>query len=94
MAVMKPLKIVADKVKGQTFKTFEIKVRQPNLMERAALNDKIMDTEKKQNFSFWLEIIKEFTAYSDEELNDYSLDELVAMSSAIIENANKKKLTK
>ena len=57
-------------------------------------NDKIMDKEVKQNFSFWLSIIKDCTDYSDEELNEYSLEELVQMSSVIIENANKKKLKK
>ena len=53
-----------------------------------------MDKEVKQNFSFWLSIIKDCTDYSDEELNEYSLEELVQMSSVIIENANKKKLKK
>ena len=53
-----------------------------------------MDQTGKQNFSFWLQIIKDCTRYTDEELNGYSLDELVAFSSAIIEDVNKKKLKK
>ncbi|QDP48969.1 MAG: hypothetical protein Unbinned1524contig1003_7 [Prokaryotic dsDNA virus sp.] len=88
------LKVRPDKASGQTFKAFEVEVRELNLQERAELNDKIMDKEVKQNFSFWLSIIKDCTDYSDEELNEYSLEELVQMSSVIIENANKKKLKK
>ena len=88
------LKVRPDKASGQTFKAFEVEVRELNLQERAELNDKIMDKEVKQNFSFWLSIIKDCTDYSDEELNEYSVEELVQMSSVIIENANKKKLKK
>ena len=88
------LKVRPDKASGQTFKAFEVEVSELNLQERAELNDKIMDKEVKQNFSFWLSIIKDCTDYSDEELNEYSLEELVQMSSVIIENANKKKLKK
>ena len=80
--------------KGKSFKAFEIDVKELNLQERAELNDKIMDSTVTQNFSFWLNIIRDCTNYKDEELNNYSLDELVAMSTAIIENANKKKLKK
>ena len=90
----KKLKVVPDKGKGQDFKPFQIEAKVLNLTSRAELNDKIMDTDRKQNFSFWLEIIKENTDYSDEVLNDHSLDELVAISSAIIEDCNKKKLKK
>ena len=90
----KKLKVVPDKGKGQDFKPFQIEAKVLNLTSRAELNYKIMDTDRKQNFSFWLEIIKENTDYSDEVLNDHSLDELVAISSAIIEDCNKKKLKK
>ena len=58
------------------------------------MNDLIMDQDRKKNFSFWLKIIKDCTRYTDDELNCYSLDELVAISSAIILDINKKKLTK
>ena len=90
----KKIKIVADNNRNQNFKTFEAEVKLLNLEERANLNDKIMDKDSKQNFSFWLDIIRECTRYSDDELNEYSLDELVALSSAIIEDTNKKKLKK
>ena len=79
---------------NQDFKAFEIEARQLNLQQRTELNDKLMDQSVPQNFTFWICIIKENTTYSDDELNEYSLDELVAMASAIIESANKKKLKK
>ena len=88
------MKLKVNPNEGQTFKAFTIEAKELNLQERAELNDKIMDKSVQQNFSFWIGIIKDNTDYSDEELNNYSLDELVAMSSAIIENANKKKLKK
>tara|TARA_Y100000401_G_C8140257_1_gene134532 strand:+ start:189 stop:470 length:282 start_codon:yes stop_codon:yes gene_type:complete len=90
----KTIKVTADKSKGQTFKSFSVDIKVLNLSDRAKLNDKIMDTDLKQNFTFWLEIIQDNTNYSDDELNNYSLDELVAISSAIIEDCNKKKLKK
>ena len=79
---------------NQDFKAFEIEARQLNLQQRTELNDKLMDQSVPQNLTFWIGIIKENTTYSDDELNEYSLDELVAMASAIIESANKKKLKK
>ena len=79
---------------NQDFKAFEIEARQLNLQQRTELNDKLMDKSVPQNFTFWIGIIKENTTYSDDELNEYSLDELVAMASAIIESANKKILKK
>lgn len=91
---VKKLKVTPDNSKGQTFKPFVVEAKILNLSERANLNDKIMDQDEKQNFSFWLDIIRENTNYKDEELNEYSLDELVAISSAIIEDCNKKKLKK
>jgi len=90
----KKIKVISDKGKNQSFKTFEAEVKLLNLTERADINDKIMDQSGNQNFSFWLQIIKDCTRYTDEELNEYSLDELVALSSAIIEDVNKKKLKK
>ena len=91
---MKYTKVKVKPAKNQSFKVFEIEVREPNLQERAKLNDALMSTETEQNFSFFLSIIKDNTRYTDDELNAYALDELVAMSTAIIDNANKKKLKK
>ena len=93
-ASYKKIKVTADKNRNQSFKAFDAEVKLLNLSERAELNDLIMDQTGKQNFSFWLQIIKDCTRYTDDELNEYSLDELVALSSAIIEDVNKKKLKK
>ena len=87
-------KVKVKPTKDQSFKVFEIEVKEPNLQESAKLNDALMDNESKQNFSFFIGIIKDNTRYTDDELNIHSLEELVAMSTAIIENANKKKLKK
>ena len=90
----KKIKVVADKKVNQNFKTFEAEIKLLNLNERAEINDLIMDQEVNKNFSFWLKIIKDSTRYSDEELNEWSLDQIIALSSAIVEEMNKKKLKK
>ena len=90
---LKKIKVNPDK-KNQEFKPFEIEVKDPTMQERCIMNDKVMDTSIDKNFSFWVEIIKENTSFKDDELNLYSLQEIVGMANAIIESANKKKLKK
>ena len=91
---MKYTKVQVKPGAKQTFKPFDIEVKEPNLQDRAKLNDALMDKNAEQNFTFFLGIIRDNTRYTDDELNVYSLEELVAMSTAIIEHCNKKKLKK
>ena len=63
---LKKIKVSANKSRNQDFKSFEGEVKELNLTDRAELNDMIMDTERKQNFSFWLQIIKDCTKYTDD----------------------------
>ena len=58
------------KVKGEGFKHFEATLKKLNLTERAEINDLIFDVKSTKNFSFWVEIIKKGTDYSDEEINN------------------------
>tara|TARA_R110002020_G_scaffold144793_1_gene317949 strand:- start:140 stop:397 length:258 start_codon:yes stop_codon:yes gene_type:complete len=82
------------KVKGESIKQFNIEIKQLTLDERAEINDMIIDTEISKNFSFWLKIIRIGTDWTDEEINNYSTDEIVAIAGSIIEETNKKKLKK
>ena len=43
------------------------------------------------NFTFWGAIVLEFTNLTEEKLNDYSTDEIIAIANTIFEEANKKK---
>lgn len=82
------------KVKGESIKQFNVEIKQLTLDERAEINDMIIDTEISKNFSFWLKIIRIGTDWTDEEINNYSTDEIVAIAGSIIEETNKKKLKK
>tara|TARA_R100000808_G_scaffold14669_1_gene34499 strand:- start:8053 stop:8310 length:258 start_codon:yes stop_codon:yes gene_type:complete len=82
------------KVKGENIKQFNVEIKQLTLDERAEINDMIIDTEMSKNFSFWLKIIRIGTDWTDEEINNYSTDEIIAIAGCIIEETNKKKLKK
>lgn len=86
------MKIKADK--SQTFKSFEIEVKPITWQQRCKLNDLMIKESSSgsiPNFSFWGEVVLEYTELTDDELNAYSTDEIVAMANAIFEEANKKK---
>tara|TARA_R100001594_G_scaffold150294_1_gene210909 strand:+ start:56 stop:325 length:270 start_codon:yes stop_codon:yes gene_type:complete len=82
------------KVTGEGFKPFEVELKTLNLSQRAEINDMLTDESRTKNFSFYLDVIRLGTDLSDEELNDYSSDELIAMATKVYESANKKKLKK
>tara|TARA_Y100000310_G_scaffold96618_1_gene94360 strand:- start:129 stop:389 length:261 start_codon:yes stop_codon:yes gene_type:complete len=78
----------------QTFKAFEIDVKEINWKKRCELNDNML--EKTSNgsaptFSWWGEIVLKYTELKETELNKYSTDEIIAIANAIFEVANKKK---
>jgi len=75
---------------GQDFKPFAIEVREPNLRDREKMMNLIMKTELR-DFSTLIQIIKMGTDYSDQELNQFSNDQLAGMCNAIVESWSKKK---
>ena len=79
--------------KNKEFKTFKIDLKELNLDERSALNDKFMQEahEGLPNFSFWVDVVRQGTDLPDEEINKYSTDELIGIANKIFEEANKKK---
>ena len=79
--------------KNKEFKTFKIDLKELNLDERSALNDKFMQeaNEGLPNFSFWVDVVRQGTELPDKEINKYSTDELIAIANKIFEEANKKK---
>ncbi len=82
------------KVKGESIKQFNIEIKELTLDERAELNDMIIDEAIPKNFSFWLKVIRLGSDLTDDEINSYSTDEIVAIAGSIIGEANKKKLKK
>ena len=79
---------------NQVFKTFEVEIKEISWKKRCELNDMMISsgTEgKAPTFSFWGDICLKFTDLSEEELNKYSTEEIIAIANHIFEVANKKK---
>ena len=82
------------KVEGEGIKSFEVEFKELNLTQRAEINDIIFDTDVKKNFSFWLDIIKSGTTLTDDDIHNYSNDEIYSIGAKVILEMNKKKLKK
>ena len=79
---------------NQDFKTFEIEIEDITWKRRCELNDLMFSKGaegKVPTFSFWGEIVLQFTELTESELNKYSTDAIVAIANTIFEVANKKK---
>ncbi len=80
--------------KNQEFKSFEIELKELGLKDRCKLNDEMIAKSKGDEipgFSYWIDVIRIGTELTDEEINKYSTDEIVAIAQKIFEEANKKK---
>ncbi len=84
------------KIKGEGFKTFEIEVKEPNLDEREELNAFLykMFNEKNGMFGPSINIIRLTTNLTDEDINQYSNDQIFQIAIEISNFVNKKKLKK
>ena len=78
----------------QDFKAFEIDIPTLCWDKRCELNNLMVSASKDKETSlinFCGDIVLKFTELSEEELNKYSSDEIIAISNTIFEFANKKK---
>ena len=82
------------KVEGDGIKSFDVEFKELNLTQRAEVNDIIFDTDVKKNFSFWLDIIKRGTTLKDDDIHEYSNEEIYSIGAKVILEINKKKLKK
>ena len=84
------------KVKGEGFKPFEIEVEEPNLSKREKLNEHLfkMTSDKNGFFTPSINVIKLVTDLTDDDINNYSNDEIFSIAIAISNHVNKKKLKK
>ena len=55
------------KVKGEGFKPFDVDLKELNLTDRSEINDLIMDTSVKKNFTFWVDIIRKGTSFAEDD---------------------------
>ena len=91
MGLKKKIKVVADKEQNQKFKTFEIEINLLTLSQRATMNDLMTDESRAKNFTFWIEVIRLGADFNDEELNNFSTEEILGIANAIIQDVNSKK---
>ena len=91
MGLKKKIKVVADKEQNQKFKTFEIEINLLTLSQWATMNDLITDESRAKNFTFWIEVIRLGADFNDEELNNFSTEEILGIANAIIQDVNSKK---
>ena len=59
------------KVEGEGFKSFQVELKELNLTDRSEINDLIMDTSIKKNFTFWVDIIRKGTSFAEDDINKY-----------------------
>jgi len=75
----------------------EVELRELNLTDRGKFMDLMMDFQinpAKDYFSRVINVCRVCTDYTDDELNKFEDAELLQLFAAIIEEKNKKKLTK
>ncbi len=84
------------KIEGEGFKPFEIEVKEPNLDEREELNALLykMFNEKNGMFGPSINIIRMMTKLTDDDINNYSNDQIFQIAIEISNFVNKKKLMK
>ena len=78
----------------QDFKPFDIEMIEITWKKRCELNDMMIESNQNgttPNFSFWGDICLKFTKLKEEDLNKHSTDEIIAISNAVFEFANRKK---
>ena len=77
----------------QDFKTIELEINEITWKKRCELNDLMIENGSNgvPNFSFWGEIVLKYSTMTEEEINKYSTDEIIAMANKIFEVANAKK---
>ena len=83
-------------IKGEGIKTFKLEVKDFNLNDRIELNNLLYQffNNKEGMFSPAIDIVRMATELSDEEINNYSNDEIFQIAIAVSNHVNKKKVKK
>ena len=79
---------------NQDFKTFEVEIPKITWKKRCELNDMMIEktgSDSSPNFSFWGDICLKFTNLKEEDLNNCSTDEIIAIANTVFDVANRKK---
>ena len=83
-------------IKAEGVKPFKIEVKEFNLQERIELNNLLYEffNNKEGMFGPAIDIVRLATDMSDEEINNYSNDEIFGIAISVSNYVNKKKVKK
>ena len=83
-------------IKGEGIKAFKIEVKEFNLQERKEINNLLYQffNNKEGMFSPAIDIVRLATDFSDEEINNYSNEEIFQIAITVSNFVNKKKVKK
>jgi|TARA_R100000808_G_C2065495_1_gene95125 hypothetical protein len=83
-------------IKAEGVKPFKIEVKEFNLQERIELNNLLYEffNNKEGMFGPAIDIVRLATDFSDEEINNYSNDEIFGIAISVSNYVNKKKVKK
>ena len=83
-------------IKGEGIKAFKLEVKEFNLSERIELNNLLYQffNNKEGMFGPAIDIVRMATELSDDEINDFSNDEIFQIAIAVSNHVNKKKVKK
>ena len=83
-------------IKGEGIKTFKLEIKEFNLSERIELNNLLYQffNNKEGMFGPAIDIVRMATELSDDEINDYSNEEIFQIAIAVSNHVNKKKVKK
>ena len=83
-------------IKAEGVKPFKIEVKEFNLQERIELNNLLYEffNNKEGMFGPAIDIVRLATDFSDEEINNYSNEEIFQIAIAVSNYVNKKKVMK
>ena len=83
-------------IKGEGVKPFKLDIKEFNLNERIELNNLLYKffNNKEGMFGPAIDIVRISTDLSDEEINNYSNDEIFAIAISVSNFVNKKKVKK
>ena len=83
-------------IKGEGVKSFKLEVKEFNLSERIKLNNLLYKffNNKEGMFGPAIDIVRLATDFSDEEINNYSNEEIFQIAITVSNHVNKKKVKK
>ena len=83
-------------IKGEGIKPFKLDIKEFNLNERIELNNLLYKffNNKEGMFGPAIDIVKMATELSDEDINNYTNDEIFQIAITVSNHVNKKKVKK